>query len=84
MKVTKLAQKGKIFESSSVELAAMHVVDQGRIGDAEAVTQRYLDIYEGEHHYGSMVMYISRGLGNSVLPVRINNYPEIVVLSIHK
>ena len=44
MKVTKLVQKGKIFESSSVELAAMHVVDQGRIGDAEAVTQRYLDI----------------------------------------
>ena len=42
------------------------------------------EIYEGEHHYGSMVMYVSRGLGNSVLPVRINNYPEIVVLSIHK
>ena len=38
----------------------------------------------GEHVYADTIMYISRGLGNSALPVRINNYPEIVVVTLHK
>ena len=29
-----------------------------------------------------MQLVISRGLGNSVLPVRINNYPELVVVKV--
>ena len=29
-----------------------------------------------------MKLVLSRGLGNSVLPVRINNYPEIVVVKV--
>ena len=41
-------------------------------------------LYRGEHHFENMTMYISRGLGNSLLPVRINNYPEIVLLRIVK
>ena len=44
MKVTKLVQKGKIFESTSVELAAMQVVDQGRLADAEKIAGKYLEI----------------------------------------
>jgi len=36
------------------------------------------ELYEGAHTFGEMTMIISRGLGNSALPVRINNYPEIV------
>ncbi len=39
------------------------------------------EIYEGEHTFGETRMYVSRGLGNSVLPVRINDYPEIVVVN---
>ena len=40
-------------------------------------------LYEGEHHFGNMTMYISRGMGNSLFPVRINDYPEIVLLRIY-
>lgn len=45
------------------------------------------ELYEGAHEYTSkdgrsMTMYISRGLGNSVLPLRINNYPELVVVTL--
>ena len=40
------------------------------------------EVYEGIHDYGGMKLIVSRGLGNSVFPVRINNYPEIVVAHI--
>ena len=40
------------------------------------------ELYEGEHTFGDMTMVISRGLGNSVLPVRINDYPELVVVKV--
>ena len=34
----------------------------------------------GEHEDGNTKMIISRGLGNSVIPVRLFNNPEIVVV----
>ena len=40
------------------------------------------DPYEGMLEYGDITMILSRGLGNSVLPIRINNYPEIVVVEL--
>ena len=40
------------------------------------------ELYEGMHSYGSMTLIVSRGLGNSVAPVRINNYPELVVINV--
>ena len=39
-------------------------------------------LYEGVHTYDSMTLIVSRGLGNSVAPVRINNYPELVVINV--
>jgi predicted MPP superfamily phosphohydrolase len=30
-----------------------------------------------------MTMILSRGLGNSLAPVRINDYPELVVVKVH-
>ena len=40
------------------------------------------ELYEGMHSYDSMTLIVSRGLGNSVAPVRINNYPELVVINV--
>ena len=39
--------------------------------------------YEGVTDYSGMQLVISRGLGNSIAPVRINDYPEIVVVTVH-
>ena len=40
------------------------------------------ELYEGVHTYDSMTLIVSRGLGNSVAPVRINDYPELVVINV--
>ncbi len=42
------------------------------------------ELTEGRHEYGNMTMIISRGLGNSVVPLRLFNYPEIVAVDINK
>lgn len=39
---------------------------------------------EGMHHNGNTTMIISRGLGNSVIPIRIFNDPEIVCVEFKK
>ena len=39
-------------------------------------------MYEGCNDIDGMQLVISRGLGNSVLPVRINNYPELVIVKV--
>ncbi|MBR5968202.1 MAG: metallophosphoesterase, partial [Lachnospiraceae bacterium] len=41
------------------------------------------DYYEGMRSFGDMTVILSRGLGNSLLPVRINDYPEVVVVKVH-
>ena len=38
--------------------------------------------YEGMTDYSGMSLVLSRGLGNSVAPVRINDYPELVVINV--
>ncbi|MBU3806580.1 MAG: metallophosphoesterase [Candidatus Fournierella pullistercoris] len=37
---------------------------------------------QGLHHKNNTDMIVSRGLGNSVLPVRINNTPELVIVTL--
>lgn len=38
----------------------------------------------GEHDFGPSKMIISRGLGNSVFPLRLFNRPEIVAVNLHR
>ena len=33
--------------------------------------------------YGNTNMVVSRGLGNSIIPIRFNNHPEIVLIELH-
>ena len=40
------------------------------------------ELYEGIHDIDGMKIIISRGLGNSLAPVRINNYPELVIAKV--
>ena len=53
------------------------------IGGLIAPDQGFLPKYtSGEYKSGDVTMYVSRGLGNSIIPVRVFNYPEINVLDI--
>ena len=55
------------------------------IGGLVAPDQGFLPEYTaGEYKSGDTAMYVSRGLGNSVIPLRVFNYPEINVLNIQK
>ena len=39
---------------------------------------------EGIHTEGNTTMVVSRGLGQSIIPFRINNSPELVIAELHK
>lgn len=53
------------------------------IGPLIAPDQGFLPKYTaGQFERKNTTMYISRGLGNSVIPVRLFNYPEIVCVKI--
>lgn len=86
-----LAHEPKYYESyrnSGADLVLTGHVHGGQIilpgkgGLVSPDLEFFPELYEGEHHFGDMTMIISRGLGNSVLPVRINNYPEIVRITL--
>lgn len=55
------------------------------IGGVVAPDQGVFPKYtEGKHVVGNTTMYISRGLGNSVIPVRLFNNPELVCITLKK
>jgi hypothetical protein len=54
------------------------------IGGLVAPDQGFLPKYtSGSYTEGSTTMYVSRGLGNSIVPQRLFNRPEIVVVTLH-
>ncbi len=50
----------------------------GKGGLVSADFRFFPELCEGEHFFGDTTMIISRGLGNSLFPVRINNDPQLV------
>lgn len=53
------------------------------VGGLVAPNQGLLPKYDaGEYSENNTTMIVSRGIGNSVIPVRINNRPEIVVVEL--
>ena len=53
------------------------------IGAIIAPDQGFLPVFtQGPYLHDDTVMIVSRGLGNSVIPVRINNPPEIVLIKV--
>lgn len=54
------------------------------IGGIVAPNQGLFPKYDdGVYRDGATTMVVSRGIGNSIIPVRINNRPEVVVVSLH-
>lgn len=53
------------------------------VGGLVAPNQGFLPDYtEGVYHKNGTDMVVSRGLGNSIIPVRINNMPELVIVTL--
>lgn len=74
----------KEYSAAHVDLALTGHAHGGQfrlpfIGGVVAPDQGFFPKYtEGSHTSGGMTMIISRGLGNSIIPVRLFNFPEIV------
>ena len=55
------------------------------VGAIYSPGQGFLPKYsEGPHLFSNTTMIVSRGLGNSSFPLRINNRPQIIVCELHK
>ncbi|HWQ40617.1 MAG TPA: metallophosphoesterase [Desulfosporosinus sp.] len=57
------------------------------LGLPPLITNTYLGdhgIYEGYHVINGIPLYISRGLGESVIPLRLNVPPEITFFTLHR
>ena len=53
------------------------------VGGVIAPHQGFFPRYDaGIHTHGSTRMIVSRGLGNSIVPLRVNNRPELVVVEL--
>ncbi|MBU5470579.1 hypothetical protein KQI85_09350 [Falcatimonas sp. MSJ-15] len=54
------------------------------IGGLVAPNQGFFPKYtSGKYIVGNTQMIVSRGLGNSIIPLRINNRPEVVVITLN-
>jgi len=57
----------------------------GKLGSVISPDQGFFPKYsEGIHYFGTSATVISRGLGNSLIPTRINNPPEVVVCTLKR
>ncbi len=76
------------YEASGVDLILTGHAHGGQfrlpfVGGVYAPDQGFFPDYsEGMHRFGNTSMIVSRGLGNSVIPVRLFNFPEIVCVDL--
>ena len=55
------------------------------VGGVIAPQQGFFPEYDaGTYAEGTTTMVVSRGIGNSVVPVRVNNRPEVVIVELQK
>ena len=86
-----LSHRPELFEAYSVNgidliLSGHTHGGQFRIpflGGIVAPNQGFFPKYDaGEYHEAGTTMIVSRGIGNSVIPVRMNNRPEVVIVEL--
>lgn len=79
-----------VYKDSQIDLVFSGHAHGGQvrlplIGAAVAPNQGFFPKYtEGMYCEDSTSMVVSRGLGNSIIPVRINNRPEVVLVTLIK
>lgn len=78
------AELGQVYEQFGVDVAFTGHAHGGQFrfpwGGVFAPGQGFFPAYtEGTHQFGDMTLVVSRGLGNSLMPFRINNRPELVI-----
>jgi predicted MPP superfamily phosphohydrolase len=56
-------------------------INKGLVAPDQGFFPKYT---EGRHDYKDTTMYISRGLGNSIIPQRVFNNPEIVKVTLKR
>lgn len=77
-----------VYEAAGVDLVFTGHAHGGQwrlpgLGGIIAPGQGFFPAYtEGAHTAGDTTMYVSRGLGNSLMPIRIFNRPELVVVEL--
>ena len=55
------------------------------IGGLVAPNQGLFPEYDGGvYHENNITMVVSRGIGNSIISIRFNNRPEVVIAVLHK
>ena len=79
-----------VYEAAGIDLVFTGHAHGGQwrlpgLGGLVAPGQGFFPEYtEGSHTAGDTAMYVSRGLGNSLMPIRIFNRPEIVVVELQR
>lgn len=79
-----------VYAQSGVDLVLSGHAHGGQfrlpfIGGLVAPNQGLFPAYdEGLHTQGRTTMVVSRGLGNSIIPFRFNNRPEVVLIELQK
>lgn len=88
-----LSHRAELFDAyvnSGVDLALCGHAHGGQIrlpivGGLMAPNQGFFPEYEGGvYTRGQTSMIVSRGIGNSIFPIRINNRPEVVLIRLKK